>query len=104
MDVAIRYQIDVPVRVPDGTEFPAELLRDTLGELWDEFGIVETTSVYRAAPGEPDPNRHDEWIRFWFDAPAIVATHQWITEWWRSTLAPRYPGFSLLVLWYHPSE
>ena len=100
--MAIRYEIEVPVLAADGPELPAQNLRDTLGELWDEFGIVETSSVYRVVRGEPDPQRHREWIRFWFDAREVSETHNWIAKWWRSVLAPRYPGMDLFVVWYHP--
>lgn len=100
----IRYQIDLPVRSSDRADFPPDLLRQTLSELFDEFGLVQTMAVYRSAPGESNPDRHEEWIRFWFDPREVSDTHEWIARWWQSVLTPRYRGIEPLVVWFHPAR
>ena len=100
--MAICYEIDVPLRHLDGSDHPVSALRDTVMELWDRFGIVETQSVYRPPYGEPDPDHHTEWVRLSFDAPDSPQTHEAVAEWWMTELHARSADLRPLAVWYRP--
>jgi hypothetical protein len=100
--LAIRYEIELPLRSPDGVQIPPLLLRHTVNELDDEFGTVQSFSIYRPGMAQSNPDEHAEWIRFWFEARDVSATHDWIARWLNSTARPRFGDVDILVAWYHP--
>ena len=100
--MAIRYEIEVPLRMSGGAQFPPDVLRQTVAELDEEFGTVRSCSVYRPRRAQANSENHAEWIRLWFEARDVSTTHEWIAAWLDSTASRRFGSVEILVAWYHP--
>ena len=101
--MTIRYEIDVPLQTRTGQQLLASHFDKTFDELQVEFGFVECRSVYRPQPGVANPDKHEECVRFWFDARDVSDTHIWLARWLDSTAQSRFANCAVWVAWYHPT-